>query len=155
MRIYIYSSKFPHFRCVCVCVCVCVCLCVCVCVCVCVCECVCVCVCVYLHPPGLLATYCMLCRVSGQERCPEGSLLKSVAALSIILSTEAEVSSKYVGDWNCYGAVCRSACAVYHSCLQASVCLSVICYRMRLNFRGTKLSRMADLHNIRGFYYRG
>ena len=28
-------------------------------------------------------------------------------------------------------------------------------YRMRLNFRGTKLSRMADLHNIRGFYFRG
>ena len=28
-------------------------------------------------------------------------------------------------------------------------------YRMRLNFRGTKLSRTADLHNIRGFYFRG
>ena len=50
-------------------------------------------VCVYLHLPGLLATYCMLCRVCGQERCPEGLLLKSVAALSNILSTEAEVST--------------------------------------------------------------
>ena len=28
-------------------------------------------------------------------------------------------------------------------------------YRMRLNFRGTKLSRMVDFHNIRGFYFRG
>ena len=38
------------------------------------------------------------------------------------------------------------------------VCVSAIAqytYRMRLNFRGTKLSRMADLHNIRGFYFRG
>ena len=26
-------------------------------------------------------------------------------------------------------------------------------YRMRLNFRGTKLSRMGDLHNIRGFFF--
>ena len=28
-------------------------------------------------------------------------------------------------------------------------------YRMRLNFRGTKLSRIANLLNIRGFYFRG
>ena len=28
-------------------------------------------------------------------------------------------------------------------------------YRMRINFRGTKLSRIAHLLNIRGFYFRG
>ena len=28
-------------------------------------------------------------------------------------------------------------------------------YRMRLNFRGTKLSRIVILLNIRGFYFRG
>ena len=28
-------------------------------------------------------------------------------------------------------------------------------YRMRLNFRGTKLSRIANLLNIREFYFRG
>ena len=28
-------------------------------------------------------------------------------------------------------------------------------YRMGLNFRGTKLSRIADSHYIRGFYFRG
>ena len=34
-------------------------------------------------------------------------------------------------------------------------CTLLTSYRMRLNFRGTKLSRIANLHNIRGFYFRG
>ena len=105
--------------------------------CVYVCVCVCVCVCVYPHPPGLLSTYCMLCRVCGQERCPEGLLLKSVAALS----TEAEVST-YVAGWSSYSAVCQSVRLSVHTtpvyrCLsacpspvslfvhQSPVCLSV------------------------------
>ena len=121
--------------CVCMCVCVCVYLCVCMHVCVCVRACVCVCVrayvhacvraCVYLHPPGLLSTYCMLCRVCGQERCPEGLLLKSVAALSNILSTEAEVST-YVCRWPEQLQCCVSVCLSLSATLSTDVCPSFV-----------------------------
>ena len=56
-------------------------------------------VCISTLLGSLPHTVCYICRVCGQERCPEGLLLKSVAALSNILSTEAEVSSKYVCRW--------------------------------------------------------
>ena len=53
-----------------------------------------------------------ICRVSGQEGCPERLLLKSVAALSNILSTEAEVSG------------CRRYCDICH-CLSAPLWIMI------------------------------
>ena len=42
-----------------------------------------------------------------------------------------------------------------YSCVVQSVSKASIFYRVRLNFRGTKLSRIANLLNIHGFYFRG
>ena len=41
-----------------------------------------------------------------------------------------------------------------HACISHFYYESLI-YRMRLYFRGTKLSRIANQLNIRGFYFRG
>ena len=47
----------------------------------------------------------------------------------------------------------HQACAtVAPACLR---CGHIYIYHMHLNFRGTKLSEIADLHNIRKFYFHG